>query len=45
MVSSKAVTVAAYLDELLPERRAEIEKVRDVVNAALSETEEAAADC
>ena len=35
MVSSKAATVAAYLDELPPERRAEIEKIRDVVNAAL----------
>jgi uncharacterized protein YdhG (YjbR/CyaY superfamily) len=35
MVSSKAATVADYLAELPPERRAEIEKVRDVVNAAL----------
>ena len=35
MVSSKAATVAAYLDELPTERRAEIEKIRDVVNAAL----------
>lgn len=35
MVSSTAATVAAYLDELAPERRAEIEAVRDVVNAAL----------
>ena len=35
MVSSKAATVAEYLAELPPERRAEIEKVRDVVNDAL----------
>ena len=35
MVSSKAATVADYLAELPPERRAEIEKVRDVVNGAL----------
>ena len=35
MVSSKAATVADYLAELPPERRAEIERVRDVVNAAL----------
>ena len=35
MVSSKAATVADYLAELAPERRAEIETVRDVVNAAL----------
>ncbi len=35
MVSSKAATVAAYLDELGPERRAEIEIVRDLVNEAL----------
>ena len=37
MVSSKAATVAAYLDELPPERRAEIAIVRDLVNAALPE--------
>ena len=35
MVSSSAATVSDYLTELPPERRAEIEKVRDVVNAAL----------
>ena len=35
MVSSKAATVAELLAELPPERRCEIEKVRDVVNAAL----------
>jgi hypothetical protein len=35
MVSSKAQTVADYLDELAPERRREIEKVRDVINAAM----------
>jgi hypothetical protein len=35
MVSSKAQTVAAYLDELPPERRREIEKVRDAINAAI----------
>ena len=35
MVSSKATTVAAYLAELDPVRRAEIEAVRDLVNAAL----------
>ena len=35
MVSSKAATVADYLAELPPERRAEIETVRDVINAAL----------
>jgi hypothetical protein len=35
MVSSKATTVADYLAELPAERRAEIEKVRDAVNAAL----------
>lgn len=35
MVSSTAATVAAYLDELASERRAEIEAVRNVVNAAL----------
>ncbi len=35
MVSSTAATVADYLEQLPPERRAEIEAVRDVVNAAL----------
>ena len=35
MVSSSATTVAAYLAELDPARRAEIETVRDLVNAAL----------
>lgn len=35
MVSSKATTVADYLAELPAERRAEIERVRDLVNAAL----------
>ena len=35
MVSSSAATVNDYLAELPPERRAEVEKVRDVVNAAL----------
>lgn len=35
MVSSKAATVNAYLAELPADRRAEIEKVRDAVNAAL----------
>ena len=35
MVSSKAATVADYLAELPADRRAEIEKVRDAVNAAL----------
>jgi hypothetical protein len=35
MVSSKAATVADYLAELPAVRRAEIEKVRDLVNAAL----------
>ena len=35
MVSSKAATVADYLAELDPARRAEIETVRDLVNAAL----------
>ena len=35
MASSKAATVAQYLAELPPERRAEIEKVRDLVNGAL----------
>ena len=37
MASSKAATVAAYLEELLPERRAEIAIVRDLVNEALPE--------
>ena len=35
MVSSKAETVAEYLSELEPGRRAEIETVRDRVNAAM----------
>ena len=35
MVSSKATTVADYLAELPADRRAEIEKVRDLVNAAM----------
>ena len=35
MVSSRATTVADYLAELPAERRAEIEKVRDIVNEAL----------
>ncbi len=35
MVSSKAATIAEYLAELPAERRLEIEKVRDAVNAAL----------
>ena len=35
MVSSKASTVADYLAELPPERRTEVETVRDVINAAL----------
>ncbi len=35
MVSSKAATVADYLAELEPARRADIEAVRDLVNAAL----------
>ena len=35
MVSSRATTVADYLAELDPVRRAEIETVRDLVNAAL----------
>ena len=35
MVSSSATTVADYLTELDPARRAEIETVRDLVNAAL----------
>ena len=35
MASSKAATVAQYLAALPADRRAEIEKVRDLVNAAL----------
>ncbi len=35
MVSSKASTVADYLAKLPPERRAEVETVRDIVNVAL----------
>ena len=35
MVSSKATTVDDYLAELPSDRRAEIERVRDLVNAAL----------
>ena len=35
MVSSKATTVADYLAELPSDRRAEIEKVRDALNAAM----------
>jgi len=35
MVSSKATTVVQYLAELPPERRAEIERVREAVNASL----------
>ena len=35
MVSSKAATVADYLAALPDDRRAEIERVRDIVNAAL----------
>ena len=35
MVTSRAATVADYLAELPAERRAEIEKVRDLVNEAL----------
>ena len=35
MVSSKAATVADYLDELPPERRAVIETVRDAINAVM----------
>jgi uncharacterized protein YdhG (YjbR/CyaY superfamily) len=35
MASSKAATVAQYLAELPADRRTEIEKVRDTVNAAL----------
>ena len=35
MVSSRATTVADYLAELPPDRRAEIERVRDLINQAL----------
>jgi hypothetical protein len=35
VVSSKAATVAQYLAELPPDRLAEIERVRDAVNASL----------
>ena len=35
MVSSRAATVADYLSELSIDRRADIEKVRGTVNAAL----------
>ena len=35
MVSSRAATVANYLAELAPERRAEIAIIRDLVNAVL----------
>jgi hypothetical protein len=35
VVSSRAATVADYLAELPPERRADIERVRDLVNGAL----------
>jgi hypothetical protein len=35
VVSSKAATVADYLAELPADRRAEIERVRDIINAAL----------
>ena len=35
MVSSKAATVADYLAELPPERRAEMERVRDAINAVM----------
>ena len=35
MVSSKAATVADYLAELPPDRRAEISQVRDLINGAL----------
>ena len=35
MVSSRAATVAAYLAELPADRRAEIERVRDLINSAL----------
>jgi hypothetical protein len=37
VVSSKAATVADYLAELPADRRAEVERVRDLVNAALPE--------
>ena len=37
MVSSKATTVAGYLAELPEDRRAEIGRVRDIVNQALPE--------
>jgi uncharacterized protein YdhG (YjbR/CyaY superfamily) len=37
VVSSKATTVADYLAELPDDRRAEIERVRDVINDALPE--------
>lgn len=37
MVSAKAATVAEYLAELPEDRRAEIERVRDVINDALPE--------
>lgn len=37
MVSSRASTVADYLAELPADRRAEIERVRDVINSALPE--------
>jgi hypothetical protein len=35
VVSSKAATVAHYLAELAADRRAEIERVRNIINAAL----------
>ena len=35
MVSSKAATVADYLGELPPERRVEVETVRDAINAVM----------
>ena len=35
MVSSKAATVADYLAELPDDRRAEIEKVRNLVNSVV----------
>ena len=35
MVSSRAATVADYLAELPPERRADIEQLRNIINAAL----------
>jgi hypothetical protein len=37
VVTSRAATVADYLDELPEDRRAEISQVRDLVNAALPE--------